>query len=94
MLWQSGKRVSIRVPALWNGPGNFIILEKLDKGVVPQMIQEECCDYVWNGGGGEGKLRATFFTSKIPSSQQKVAKVPGFVARQSQFEFSSSSNSC
>lgn len=46
LLWQSGKRVSVRVPVWLNGPGNFIILEKLDKGVMPQRAQEQRCDYV------------------------------------------------
>lgn len=58
------------------------------------MAQGQCCDYVWKGDGGEDGLKATSFSGKAPPSQQKVAQFPGFVARRSEFEFSSSSHSC
>lgn len=56
------------------------------------MAQGECLDHEWKGGGREA-IEGNILPWQIPSSQQKVVKFPGFVARQSEFEFSSSSNS-
>lgn len=58
------------------------------------MAQGEGYDYVWTAGGGEDGLKATLCSDKGSPSQQKVAHFPRFVARQSEFEISSSSNSC
>lgn len=58
------------------------------------MAQGERSDYVWIADGGEEGLKATLFSGKASPSQPKVAQFPGFAARQSEFEFSSSSKSC
>lgn len=93
-LWYTGKREdrdSLGVLACLDGPEHFITLEKLNKGVRPQMAQGECCDSVWKGGRGWKQLcllaKHALLSRKWLSSQR-------FIAGRSEFPFSFGSNSC